>query len=228
MFAALILAACGGDGDVRVVGEDGSEVVVTEEPGGTGAPGEGDGTSTPAAETPAPTASETPTSTPEATPTAAASPTSTPGAPTGTPTGEGGATSGPPYSTPAISAAIEGAGRTFEQRQDVAAICADTAVGPTIFTSAASAGAADSTTWALWTYPDVDAREDDWDVDDGRLEADTDDCELPSGFNYYNANAVLVFLESEGSVSPRNDPVVEVFLALGASGAGDGDDDGGR
>ena len=67
-------------------------------------------------------------------------------------------------------------------------------------------------TWALWVYPDSEAREADWAFSDGALRPQTDDCEPPTGLNYFNANVVLVLREpGEGTEEMR-----DAFLGLSA------------
>src|SRR5690606_29368771 len=104
--------------------------------------------------------------------------------------------------------AMESAGIAFAVDDEREAICTDTSVTATSFTVDDS-----DAVWALWVYPDAEAREDDWAFEDGRIEPQTDDCELPTGFNYFNANAALVLLErGDGAEATR-----DAFLAMGAS-----------
>lgn len=224
LVAAVALAACGGDDDggVTISGSDGTEIEVTTEQ-----------TETPSA---SPTGAETGTTdatgtaTSEATPSATETPdaTGTPSA-TATPSGGGepeeGDLAGVPYSTGDVRAAVEAAGRTFILDDERAPLCPNTSVAETVFL-ASDPVEATGANWALWVYPDDEVLEDDWEIDDGQLEPRSDDCELPTGFNYFNANVVMAFVSWEGADgettfdeerSPREDAAIEAFLGLGAS-----------
>jgi len=221
---AFALAACAGDGEVRIVGVDGRDVAVhteaTTTPGSAEAPSAASPTSEPAQ----PPGTPDPTPTPDS-PSPGTSPGTSPPAPTvptvpRTPGARGDDLAGLPYSTSDIRSAVLRTGQTFESAENAPdEICPDTSVPATLFSTATSVGMDDGLTWALWVYPTVEEREADWAFGDGRLEPTTDDCELPTGFNYFNANAVMAFVSWDGSEqrSPREDEAREAFLTMGSA-----------
>lgn len=212
VLVAFVLAGCAGDGPRIRVGDE----TLTAEPTSTSTPG----TSTPSTSTPepAPTAA---TPTPGATETPAA--TATPSA-TGTPSGGGEPADleGVPFSTGDVRAAVDGTGYTFYYLAEREPLCEEAAVAEHPFW-AAGAATDFGFVYVLWVYPDVNAMETDWEFADGRLESRVG-CELPNGFVYFNANAVLAFETwhtagadagpAEGSPSPGDHPVVQAFLEM--------------
>lgn len=200
----LALAACGGDSNgPRVVGQDGSAIDVgtpTETPPATPtvtptAATPADGTPSPTPTVPTATGTPSPTATPTRTP--SATPTTTPSG--GTTAGDDGS----PYGTASVRAAVERGGGTFQVDDEQESLCPGSAVPGTTFRAYGS-------TWVLWVYPSADAREDDWSLDGGRLEPQVSGCELPTGYNYFNANLVVALVEQGGDPGDMRD----AFLGL--------------
>jgi len=193
---ALTLVGCSDDtGSPRVVGQDGSTIDI------------------PSSATPMPSADVSPTivpsegtATPGVTPEAMATATPAPtGTATATPTrAPGGAvldeSSGVPYSTSDFRAALPSS-LAVEAGSADEALCPDTSVAETTL----RVGGDDGSIWALWVYPDSEAREADWEFSDGALRAQTDDCDPPTGLNYFNANVVLVVREVGGGIDEMRD-----------------------
>lgn len=219
---AIGLAACSDGGNARVVvdGDEGEiEITATGTPSAsaTGIP-EG----SPTAEgSPGATATETPTGTPDpsATPTMTPTAVATPSA--GSPAGD---LSGLPFSTSDVRAAVQGARYTFNDLEGRAPLCADASVVEYPFWAGSTQGGTDyGFVYVLWLYPDEDALEADWAFEDGRLVSRAG-CELPNGFVYFNANAVVAFdtWHSAGAdtgptddgPSPGEHPAVEAFLGM--------------
>jgi len=207
---AIALVGCDQErGGPRVVGEDGTEIEITAEPTETGTAtivATDEPTSTPddgATATATPETTETPSTTPTGTPTATPTSTSTPGLGTGS--GAGGL-AGVPYGTDDVRAALAASGEPVEVDDEREPLCPSGSVPETALQVGESV-------WALWVYPDTSAREAEWELSDGRLEPQISDCEPPSGFNYFNANTVLVLLEGVSGV----EPVRDAFLEMGAA-----------
>jgi len=207
---AIALVGCDQErGGPRVVGEDGTEIEVTAEPTATGtatvvATGEPTGTPDPAATaTTTPAVTETPSATPTGTATGTATSTPTPGSDSGDATS---GLAGVPYGTDDVRAALADSGEPVEVDDEREPLCPDAAVPETALRVGESV-------WTLWVYPDTAAREAEWGLSDGQLEPQISDCEPPSGFNYFNANTVLVLLEGVSGV----EPVREAFLEMGAA-----------
>lgn len=206
---AIALVGCDQErGGPRVVGEDGAEIEITAEPTATGTativtPGEPTGTPDDGTATATPDATETPSTTPTGTPTATPTSTSTPGA--GTESGAGGL-AGVPYGTDDVRAALAASGESVEVDDEREPLCPSASVPETALQVGESV-------WALWVYPDTSAREAEWELSDGQLETQISECELPSGFNYFNANTVLVLLEGVESVEAVRDAFLEMGTA---------------
>jgi hypothetical protein len=206
-FALVALVGCDQErGGPRVVGEDGTEIEITATPAETGTAtivATAEQTGTPAAAPPE--ATQTPATTPTGTPTSTATSTSTP---SGGSSGEGGAggSAGVPYGTGDVRAALAASGDSVEVDDEREPLCPDSSVPETALQVGDSS-------WALWVYEDTSAREAEWQLDDGQLEPQIDGCEPPSGFNYFNANTVLVLLEGVDSV----EAVRDAFLEMGAT-----------
>ncbi len=205
----LTLVACNDDGGgARVVGQDGSTIEITRTAT----------TATPSADV-SPTivpseGSPTPSVTPEASETATPDGTSTPTA-TRTP----GSTNldeseGVPYSTSDFEASLP-ANLVVEAGPADEALCPDTSVAETTL----RVGGDEGSIWALWVYPDSAAREADWEFSDGALVAQSDDCDLPTGLNYFNANTVLVVRE----VGDGIDEMRDAFLSMSVESEPDSD-----
>lgn len=206
VFAMLAIACGDSEGTPRVVVEGGGEVNITPRPAPTtategpttsGTPG-ADGTGTATAE-PTPTATVT------------ASPTATPSDATPAPTPTATVPSsldlaGSPHSTASVRSAVQGSGATFEP-VDLGATCPNTSVPELTFRSG-------SATLALWVYPDTEARSAEWSTSSGRVAPASGNCNLPNGFLYWNANAVLAVLDPAGAGDARSLPAVEAFLDL--------------
>ncbi len=215
VLLALTLVACSDNrGGPRIVGEDGSTIDVTASTE----------TATPSAEVSSTIVPSegTPTATPGATETPAATGTAT-ATPSGGTSSTAGDLEGVPYSTSDVRAAVESAGRTFLVVDDREPLCAGTSVEETTFWAASSGGSDYGPLWTLWVYPDSEAREDDWQLSEGELQPQVDDCEPPTGFNYFNANTVLVFTGWSGlgeeslydeNRSPGEDAAKEAFVAM--------------
>ena len=214
-LATLLAAACDGDDDIDIEGL----VTRTPNPTQTSAPTRAPETATP---TPTPTGTA-PSSTPTPTPTATASPTATP---TQAADGEQQEVEGSPFSSADVRSAVEANGYSFQLLARGDLPCPNTSVEALPRWSATLAGSDFGPLFALWFYPDEEAMREDWVAEPGeRLQARTEGCDLPTGFNYWNANLVLVFVgvpnvnDSELSLVPpvpdmRDHPAVEAFLEL--------------
>jgi len=204
VILALTLVACDQErGGPRVVGEDGSMIELTST-----------ATASPSAEVsativpsePTPTASVTPEATETATPEATSTAT-----PTGTPSGgtDIEESSGVPYSTADFQASWPSA-LQIEAREPDEALCPNTSVTETTL----RVGGDDGSLWALWVYPDSEAREADWEFSDGELRAQTDDCEPPTGLNYFNANLVFVVRETGDGIDEMRDAFLDLAVEV--------------
>lgn len=213
---ALALVACGSDGKVTIAGQDGTEIDISTatatatasaEASPSTAPTEGatpeDGAATPTPGDTTPTAMPDDDDDDDATPT-----------PSATSSPQAGDRLGAPYGSADVRAAIESGAGSFAVDDEVEQLCPDTSVPGTAFRAEGDA------LWSLWVYPDAEAREADWVMEDGQLEPQTDDCELPTGFNYFNANVVIAVLK-RGSGA---EDVRDAFLSLGSGGSGDDED----
>lgn len=231
ILVASLAAACGSNGSPRVVVDGGGEFTVT--PTASPLPGGNDGGTPTATGTPAPTGEATETPGPTATSTATAPPTAT-----GTPSATGTATSTPqpgdhpagdlagvPYSTSDVRAAMVSARvGSSPPSGDVEPLCPDTSVREFPFYAADTDGSDFGPVFALWVYPDTDALEDDWETSSSGIEPRTD-CDLPTGFVYWNANTVLAFSRWAGDVGPggptggsiREHPAVQAYLDLSSA-----------
>ena len=202
-LAFAFLAGCEDQGDgVTIAGQDGSTIDVgsaTATSTVTATPNAGTEGATPAGATPP--AGETATPEPSETPTPTATPASSSG---GTSAGDA---SGVPYSTSDVRAAMEAADVGFEVDDEREPLCADTSVPETAFDAGGSS-------WALWVYPDSAARESEWVLEDGQLAPQVEDCAPPTGFNYFNANLVLVLTEPGGA---QSEVVRDAFLSVGSA-----------
>ncbi len=216
----IAIAACDDGGGTRIVGEDGSTIDVTTATATATPSADVSPTSIPPEGTSVPSTTETATpdaAGPDATGTA--TPTATPG------DGDIEEYEGVPYSTSDVQAAVESAGRTFiPADHDIS--CQGTSVPGGVFWAANAGGSDYGPNWALWIYPDADAREADWSIEDGVLESQVEGCELATGFNYFNENAVLAFISWSGpgfdspydpDRSPGEDAAKEAFIAMGAN-----------
>lgn len=197
--SALLLAACNGEGD---------SAAVRIEP-------------TAAAATPAssPTATATAVS-----PRLAPSPTQKP-APADAGAAVAGDLVGLPFSTADVRAAIEQAGFVFLPVEPREALCPGSAVPGRPYWTAFSGGTDFGPVFVLWVYPDAEALREDWEAVPGEAPRPRmEDCELPTGFVYWNDNLVLTFaawlslgqefpLESHDE-SPGDHPAVRAFLEL--------------
>ena len=210
-LAIALLAGCDDkDGGVTITGQDGSSIEVsTATASATTSPETSATTSeaTPAGATATASSTATPTTTtPTPTSTPIASPTSSGGGAT-----SAGDTSGFPYSTSDVRAAMEAADVGFEVDDEQEPLCGDTSVPETAFNAGGSS-------WALWVYPDSAARESEWVLEDGQLTPQVGDCAPPTGFNYFNANLVLVLTGPGGA---QAEVVRDAFLAVGSAGSED-------
>lgn len=197
---ALTLAGCSDErGGPRIVGEDGSTIDVTAATQTATPSAEVSSTIVPSEGTPSATPETTETATPEATGTAA--PSTTPDA-TRTPgSGDLEEFEGVPYSTSDLQAALS---QDLEVDSSSQPLCPETSVAETTL----RVSGADGSTWALWVYPDSEAREADWTFSGGALNAQTDDCEPPTGLNYFNANVVLVLRERGEGIDAMRDALL--------------------
>ena len=198
---ALTLVGCSQDsGSPRVVGQDGSTIDI---PSSATPMSSADVSPTIVPSETTPTTSLTPEATETATPqaTGTASPTRTPG---GTVLDE---SSGVPYSTSNFQAALP-PDLPIEADPVDEALCPGTSVAETTL----RVGGEDGSTWALWVYPHSAAREADWEFSDGALRAQTDDCDPPTGLNYFNANVVLVVRKVGDGIEEMRD----AFLSMSA------------
>lgn len=218
LVGLLALACLGGDDDVDLT------LLLTATP-------------TPTPTTVAsPTVTATPTPTPTPAAIATAGPTATAAAtpvPAPTPTPSPDDLTGLPFSTHDVRLAVEGAGYTFwtadrEGFRDLLPdpFCRETAVPGLSFWSANKQGSDFGPVYVLWVYPDIEALRADWDATHGeRPELLVEGCELPYGFVWWNANAVMAFqaflgpggLGGLGSSvdGPADFPAVPAFLGLG-------------
>ncbi len=213
-LAVTLLAGCEDkDAGVTIAGEDGTRIDVgTPTATSTAITQTATAEATSGASPAATTETATPAATETATPTATSTPSPTPTRTAGGSSAGGGA-SGVPYSTGDVRAAMAAAGVGFEVDDEREPLCGDTSVPETAFEAGGS-------TWALWVYPDGDAREAEWELDDGHLAARVDDCDPPTGFNYFNANLVLVLVEPGGT---QSESVRDAFLAVGVAPEEDDD-----
>jgi len=179
-----------------------------------------------ATETPAATGTSTGSTTPEPTP--SPSVTTTPTA-TAQPTATGSPNpsvatdvEGFPFGTADVRAAVEERGFGFVPVGDRAPICPASSVTGRAFWSANLAGSDSGPLLVLWVYEDPSALKLDWEVEPGSAPSPRFDCELPSGFVYWNENMVLA-LETWlaggsdvpiGDERPSDHPAVQAFLLL--------------
>ncbi len=206
--SALPLAACSGGGD---------SAAVRIEPIATAA-AVGAGASLPSS-TPAPP--ETPA---QPAPTVATRDGQTP-APAAAGTTAPGDLAGLPFSTGDVRAAAEQAGVTFLPVEDRAPLCPGSAAPGRPYWSANLAGSDFGPIWVLWVYPDAAAFQEDWETIPGEAPRPrVEDCELPTGFVYWNENLVMTFAVwlslgeeipmERHNESPGDHPAVHVFLEL--------------
>jgi hypothetical protein len=144
------------------------------------APGTGAGSSTPA------------TPTPVVAPTQQPRPAATSAAP---PQPRDGDLDGSPLSTIDVRVAVEdGRGYSFWLVDDERPqLCPASAVPGRAYWSANLQGSDFGPVFVLWVYSDADAVEADWAAEVGEAPAPKFDCELPSGFVYWNENLILAF-----------------------------------
>ncbi len=229
---ALVVLACGGEGNARVVAEGGGEITLGDSPtaatGADAAPA--DSTAEPAApEVGEATATPEPTSTPEAedgTPRWGILGAPRPGVQEGSddPATAEGDLSGSPHSTADVRAAVEAAGYLFRRVTDqVGVLCPNTSVpGAAVWTASSASDL--GPVFTLWVYPNTAAMQADWSTSSGRVQPRTSGCSLPSGHVYWNGNAVLAFhtwIEAGTDIglggysgSPREYGAVEAFLGM--------------
>lgn len=165
---------------------------------------------------------------PPATPTPASPPTDTPTpAPTASapPEERAGDASGVPFSTADVRLAVEeGRGYSFWLVEERAPLCPGSSVPGRPYWSANLAGSDFGPVFVLWVYEDVDALRLDWEAVPGESPVPLFDCELPSGFVYWNENLVFTFdvWLSLGEPlplgahpeSPSDMPAIAAFLEL--------------
>jgi hypothetical protein len=132
---------------------------------------------------------------------------------------------GAPFSTVDVRVAVEDERNySFWLVDERASPCPGSAVPGRPYWSANLAGSDFGPLFFLWVYPDVDALREDWEANPGEAPSPRFDCELPSGFVYWNENLILVFdvwislgepvpLESHWE-NPGNTPAVGAFLEL--------------
>ena len=132
---------------------------------------------------------------------------------------------GTPFSTVDLRVAVEGErGHSFELVDDREELCPASAVPGRAYWSAEPDETDFGPVFVLWVYPDETALRRDWAVADDERPAPRFDCDLPSGFVYWNQNLVMAFdvwLSSgealplhRHSESPRDMRAVEAFLEL--------------
>ena len=134
--------------------------------------------------------------------------------------------SGVPFSTVDVRVAVEdGRGYSFWLvEQERPTLCPASAVPGRPYWSSNLLGSDFGPVFVLWVYPDALALEADWDVEPGEVPAPRFDCDLPSGFVYWNENLILAFDVwlslgeplplHEHWESPSDMPAVEAFLEL--------------
>jgi hypothetical protein len=188
VLAAVLGVACSGGDDIDIEG------LVTRTPSPTASvpPTRAPETATPTPTETAPAATATTTATPEATP----SPTATP---TQARDGEQTEAEGIPFSTQDVREAVQGAGLSFLETDDLELGCSETAV-PAHFYWTAGDSTDFGPAFALWVYPDGEAREQEWEINsDDRIESLVDGCDIGHGFVYWNANLVMAFAHWGGA-----------------------------
>lgn len=211
----LLASACGGGSDVPAPA-DTPTATTSPRPNPTiiNATETPDATGTPVSTTPEPTASPSVTASPTATPQPTA--TGSPNAP-GTTDLEGF-----PFGTADVRAAVEARGFGFVPVAERAPLCPASSVTGHAFWSANLAGSDSGPLFVLWVYEDPAALQLDWAVEPGSSPSPRFDCELPSGFVYWNENMVLA-LETWlaagsdvpiGEERPSDHPAVQGFLSL--------------
>lgn len=211
----LLASACGGGSDVPAPA-DTPTATTSPRPNPTiiNATETPDATGTPASTTPEPTASPSVTASPTATPQPTA--TGSPNAP-GTTDLEGF-----PFGTADVRAAVEARCFGFVPVAERAPLCPASSVTGHAFWSANLAGSDSGPIFVLWVYEDPAALQLDWEVEPGSSPSPRFDCELPSGFVYWNENMVLA-LETWlaagsdvpiGEERPSDHPAVQGFLSL--------------
>ena len=131
---------------------------------------------------------------PSATPTATPTPTPTAAATAADPEARLGDVSGVPFSTVDVRLAVEeGRGYSFWLVEERAPLCPGSSVPGRPYWSANLAGSDFGPVFVLWVYADVDALRLDWEAVPGEAPVPLFDCELPSGFVYWNENLVFTF-----------------------------------
>ena len=102
---------------------------------------------------------------------------------------------GSPFSTIDVRVAVEDQrGYSFWLVDDERPqLCPASAVPGRAYWSANFQGSDFGPVFVLWVYPNADALEADWSVEVGEAPTPTFDCELPSGFVYWNENLILTF-----------------------------------
>lgn len=162
---------------------------------------------------------------PSATPTATPTPTPTAAATAADPEARLGDVSGVPFSTVDVRLAVEeGRGYSFWLVEERAPLCPGSSVPGRPYWSANLAGSDFGPVFVLWVYADVDALRLDWEAVPGEAPVPLFDCELPSGFVYWNENLVFTFdvwlslgeplpLAAHPE-SPSEMPAIDAFLEL--------------
>ncbi len=224
-FAVALLAvcaSCSGSEPATV------EPSTTSIPSATAsaAPGAGPTQATATAPLPAtPALAASPSATPTATPTLTPTLTPTAAATAADPEARLGDVSGVPFSTVDVRLAVEeGRGYSFWLVEERAPLCPGSSVPGRPYWSANLAGSDFGPVFVLWVYADVDALRLDWEAVPGEAPVPLFDCELPSGFVYWNENLVFTFdvwlslgeplpLAAHPE-SPSEMPAIDAFLEL--------------
>ena len=130
-----------------------------------------------------------------------------------------------PLSTADLRQAIETAGYSFAPLTNIAPICPQTSVPEQAFWSVNLTDGDSGPILVLWVYPNSETLKADWQAEPGQApQSLLPNCDLPSGFAYWNENLVMVFaawfslgIESATSPdeqSPGQHPAVQAFLEL--------------
>lgn len=103
------------------------------------------------------------------------------------------------------------------------ALCPNTSAPELAFWSARGTDSV-GPVFSVWVYPDVESLEQDWATGSGGVTPRTSGCNLPTGFVYWNGNAVLAFntwMDGEADLgafghggSPRDYRTVDAFLDM--------------
>jgi len=132
---------------------------------------------------------------------------------------------GIPFSTEDVRLMVEGEyGYSFWLVKERAPLCPSSSVVGRPYWSASLAGSDFGPVFVLWVYPDIETLRLDWTAVNGQAPVPIFDCELPSGFVYWNENLVLAFdvwlglgqpLPLAGHPENPNDmPAITAFLSL--------------